>query len=104
VLKTAAEYFAVRIVPERAAKAGYAIVFKPLSSLDVILIPQSREELQRSPETFRGEARLSISDRFLDRPLQTEMKQRCLKSWPHASHFVAALRSICHRTNPPRRT
>jgi hypothetical protein len=30
VLKTAPEYFAVPIAPERAAKAGYAIVFKPV--------------------------------------------------------------------------
>jgi hypothetical protein len=36
-LKTAAESFAVRIVPERAAKTGCAIVFKPLPSHDVIL-------------------------------------------------------------------
>jgi hypothetical protein len=33
VLRTAAEYFAVRIVPERAAKTGYAIVFKPAQIL-----------------------------------------------------------------------
>src|SRR5712675_1329477 len=26
---------------------------------------------------------------------KTEMDQRCLKAWPHASHFVAALLSTC---------
>jgi hypothetical protein len=33
VLKTAAEYFAAPIAPERAAKTGYAIVFKPAQIL-----------------------------------------------------------------------
>jgi hypothetical protein len=33
VLKTAAEYFAVPIAPERAAKTGCAIVFKPAQIL-----------------------------------------------------------------------
>jgi len=36
VLKTAAEYFAVPIAPERAAKADYAIVFKPAQTLSAI--------------------------------------------------------------------
>jgi hypothetical protein len=26
----------------------------------------------------------------------------CLKAWPHASHFIAALHAIRHQTNPPR--
>jgi hypothetical protein len=37
VLKTVAEYFAVRTAPERVARAASAIVFKPLPSHDVIL-------------------------------------------------------------------
>jgi len=32
-LRTAAEYFAVRIVPGRAAKTGYMIVFNPAQIL-----------------------------------------------------------------------
>jgi len=48
------------------------------------------------------EARLSISD-HLSGDAQIK-SQRCLKAWPHASHFVAALCSIRHRTNPPWRT
>jgi hypothetical protein len=101
-LKTAAEYFAVRIVPEKAAKIGYAIVFKPLPSLDVILIPQSREKLQRSGRSSRGQA-FNLGSNF-GPTSPNSIPERCLKSWPHASHFVAALRSIRHRTNPPWRT
>jgi hypothetical protein len=38
------------------------------------------------------EARLSISDHFIGRDGLPNI-ERCLKAWPHASHFVAALRS-----------
>jgi hypothetical protein len=44
----------------------------------------SAAKLQRSPESVRGEARLSISS--------LKNNPRCLKPWPYALHFVAALR------------
>jgi hypothetical protein len=46
----------------------------------------SEANLQRSPESFRGEARLSISDYFSI----AWNRLKCLKTWPHASHLVAA--------------
>ncbi len=38
----------------------------------------------------------SEESQIISGPLLMELNQRCLKAWPHASHFVAALRSTCH--------
>jgi hypothetical protein len=62
--------------------------FLLLEAISFVILSEAR--LQRSPESFRGEARLSISDLFESIPPR-ETDQRCLKAWPHALHFAAAL-------------
>jgi hypothetical protein len=49
----------------------------------------SEAKLQRSGQSPRGQA-FNLGS-FL--PQRWNDRQRCLKAWPHASHFVAALGS-----------
>jgi len=65
-----------------------------LQSITSVILSEAK--LQRSPERFRGEARLSISVQFCPiRPKETD--ETCLKDSPRSSHFVAALRSAWQR-------
>jgi hypothetical protein len=59
VLKTAAEYFAVRIAPERAAKTGCVTVFKSAHILLVINAHLQRAILKNEHNKY---CRLSPAD------------------------------------------
>jgi len=50
-------------------------------------------KLQRSGRSPRGQA---FNLRSLFSGIDAASNRRCLKAWPHASHFVAALRSTWH--------
>jgi hypothetical protein len=81
-----ADQIVKRLRPILSGKNLVTHLVKSRSFLKNVILSEAK--LQRSPESVRGEARLSISDFS-----SLKNNPRCLKALPYASHFVAALRS-----------